>query len=38
MGILVAWLYSRPPGLRMQWMLGRAAVATIISCWGLALR
>lgn len=38
LGILVTCVMPRPPGLRMQWTLGSAAVATIISCWALALR
>lgn len=38
LGIFVAFVMPRPPGLRVQWALGSAALATIIYCWALALR
>ena len=38
LGILVAFVVPRPPGLHVQWTLGSAALAVVIYCWSLALR
>ncbi len=37
LGILVAFVVPRPPGIRIQWTLGSAALAVVIYCWTLAL-
>src|SRR3989338_6813109 len=38
LGILIAFVAPRPPGLRVQWTCGSAALAVLIYCWTLALR
>jgi membrane associated rhomboid family serine protease len=38
LGILIALVAPRPPGLGIQWACGGAAVAMLICCWMLALR
>jgi membrane associated rhomboid family serine protease len=38
LGIVVALVVRRPPGPRIQWTLGSAALALVIYCWILALR
>jgi rhomboid protease GluP len=38
LGLLFAFVTARPPGFRIQWTCGTAAVAVLISCWLLALR
>ncbi|MFQ5801612.1 MAG: rhomboid family intramembrane serine protease [Candidatus Methylomirabilales bacterium] len=38
LGILVAFVVPRSPGLRVQWTLGSVALAAVIYCWALALR
>lgn len=38
LGILIAWITPRAPGLRVQWSCGTAAVGTLIYCWTLAFR
>lgn len=37
LGLLVALTVPRPPGHRVQWMLGGSAVAVVLYCWTLAL-
>jgi membrane associated rhomboid family serine protease len=37
LGILIAVITPRAPGLRIQWVCGTAAVAVLIYCWILAL-
>lgn len=36
-GIFVAFAVPRPPGSRVQWALGGAALALVLYCWTLAL-
>ena len=36
LGIIVAWIAQRPPGWRIQWACGAAAVAAILGCWTAA--
>jgi len=36
MGVLVAFAVPRPPGLRVQWVLGGATLAVLLYCWTLA--
>lgn len=36
MGVLVAFAVPRPPGLRVQWVLGGATLAVVLYCWTLA--
>ena len=36
-GLLFALVIPRPPGLRIQWACGGAALAVVIFCWLLAL-
>lgn len=38
LGMLVALVAPRPPGFRIQWACGGAAVGILICCWTLALR
>ena len=38
LGILIALVTPRAPGLRIQWACGIAAVAVVIYCWTLAFR
>ena len=38
LGILIAFVVPRPPGFRVQWACGSAALAVLIYCWTLALR
>jgi len=38
LGILIAFVAPRPPGPRVQWACGSAALAVLIYCWTLALR
>ncbi|MFQ5851043.1 MAG: rhomboid family intramembrane serine protease [Candidatus Binatia bacterium] len=38
LGILITFIVPRPPGLGVQWALGSAALAVVITCWSLALR
>ena len=38
LGILIALVTPRAPGLRIQWACGTAAVAVLIYCWILAFR
>lgn len=38
LGLLVAWATPAPPGRRIQWACGAAALAAIIACWMLAFR
>jgi membrane associated rhomboid family serine protease len=38
LGILIALLTPRPPGLGIQWACGTAAVAAVIYCWTVAFR
>lgn len=38
LGILIALVTPRAPGLRIQWACGTAAVAVLIYCWALAFR
>ncbi|MCZ6479412.1 MAG: rhomboid family intramembrane serine protease [candidate division NC10 bacterium] len=35
-GVLVAFPVPRPPGLRVQWVLGGATLAVVLYCWTLA--
>ena len=37
LGIPVGFALPRPPGPRVQWILGSAAFAAVLYCWGLAL-
>jgi hypothetical protein len=37
LGIPVGFALSRPPGPVAQWILGGAALMTVLYCWGLAL-
>jgi rhomboid protease GluP len=37
-GVLIALVTPRAPGLRIQWACGTAAVAVVIYCWTLAFR
>ncbi len=36
MGVLVAFAVPRPPGLRVQWVLGGTTLAVVLYCWTLA--
>lgn len=36
MGVVVAFAVPRPPGLRVQWVLGAGALAVVLYCWALA--
>ncbi|HXV82942.1 MAG TPA: rhomboid family intramembrane serine protease [Candidatus Binatia bacterium] len=38
LGFLFAFVTPRPPGFRIQWACGSAALALLISCWLVALR
>ena len=38
LGIVVAYIAPRPPGLRIQWACGSVAVGVLIYSWTLALR
>ena len=38
LGLLIGLVAPRAPGLRIQWVCGTAAVATVIYCWTLAFR
>ena len=38
LGVLIALVASRPPGLGIQWACGSVAGAMLIYCWTLALR
>jgi membrane associated rhomboid family serine protease len=38
LGVLIALVTPRPPGVAVQWTCGAAATAVIIYCWTLALR
>ncbi|MFQ5923323.1 MAG: rhomboid family intramembrane serine protease, partial [Anaerolineales bacterium] len=38
LGIFVALVVRRPPGPRIQWTFGSAALALVIYCWTFALR
>lgn len=38
LGILIAWVTPRAPGLRIQWACGTATVAMLILCWIVAFR
>jgi membrane associated rhomboid family serine protease len=38
LGILIAWVTPRPPGLLIQWTCGASTVAVLIYCWTLAFR
>ncbi len=38
LGVLAGIAVSRPPGSRVQWALGAAAIATVVWSWSLALR
>jgi len=38
LGILIAFVAPRPPGLRVQWACGSAALAVLAYCWILAFR
>lgn len=38
LGIFIALVTPRAPGLRLQWACGTAAVAMLIYCWTLAFR
>lgn len=38
LGILIAFVAPRPPGLRAQWACGSAALAMLVYSWTLALR
>ena len=38
LGIPIALVAPRPPGLRIQWACGAAAVAVLIYCWTVAFR
>jgi rhomboid protease GluP len=38
LGILIAFVAPRPPGLGIQWACGSAAIAVLIYCWTVALR
>jgi membrane associated rhomboid family serine protease len=38
LGIPVGLAASRPPGRRVQWILGAAAIAALAGCWARALR
>jgi rhomboid protease GluP len=38
LGILIALVKPRPPGLPTQWTCGASAVAVLIYCWTLAFR
>ncbi len=37
LGIFIAFISPRPPGLPIQWACGGTALAVVISCWLLAL-
>jgi rhomboid protease GluP len=38
LGMLIAWVTPRAPGLPIQWACGTATVATLILCWIVAFR
>ena len=38
LGIFIAFVAPRTPGLQIQWACGSAAVAALAYCWTLALR
>ena len=38
LGMLIAWVTPRAPGLPIQWVCGTATVATLILCWIVAFR
>lgn len=38
LGLFVSWAAPRPPGRRIQWACGAAALAAIFGCWTLAFR
>jgi len=38
LGIPIAWVAPRPPGLLIQWACGTVAVAVLVYCWILALK
>ena len=38
LGILIAFVAPHPPGLRVQWACGSAALAVLAYCWILAFR
>jgi membrane associated rhomboid family serine protease len=37
-GVLAGIRFPRPPGARVQWILGTASLATVFYCWLVALR
>lgn len=38
LGVLIGFAAPRPPGRRVQWACGSAALAGLVYCWTLALR